>query len=321
MRAFLTFLVLCSWIISHGNPCWAFLLPRAKITIKVVNEQGTPVEMARVGLGFERNTGWGTKEIPVVGFTDDTGVFAGSAFAMDYVGYRVEKEGYYQSFGKYTFEERKLGRWLPWNPQVEVSLRRIENRVPMYARDTKKSGLEIPRQSEPVGFDLIKYDWVFPHGKGETADFVFELVTDSFGPQQYDAKLRITFSNEHDGIMIIGQDRREGSMLKLPRVAPEFGYQAALEKSRKKTPSEPIDDNFDDNNNYFFRVRSEEKNGIVIRAMYGKIQGDIKFYPSSPETAALVFTYFLNPDYTRNLEFGDNLFKDLPERERVWIGQ
>jgi hypothetical protein len=55
--------------------------------------------------------------------------------------------------------------------------------------------------------------------------------------------------------------------------------------------------------------------------MYGKIHGEIKFDPRGSKTALLGFKYYLNPDYTHNLEFDPtkNLFTDLKRGERVGI--
>jgi len=37
--------------------------------------------------------------------------------------------------------------------------------------------------------------------------------------------------------------------------------------------------------------------------MYGKIKGKIEFEPRRSKTAKIYLYYYLNPDYTRNLEF------------------
>ncbi len=58
-----------------------------------------------------------------------------------------------------------------------------------------------------------------------------------------------------------------------------------------------------------------------MRAMYGKIQGDIIFDPRGSKTTGIVFKYYLNPDFTTNLEFDPkrNLFENLKDRERVGL--
>jgi hypothetical protein len=76
----------------------------------------------------------------------------------------------------------------------------------------------------------------------------------------------------------------------------------------------------DDVSNYIFRVRSENENGTLKRAMYGKILGDIRFGPVG-ENGGFEMHYYLNPDYTQNLEFDPkrNLFVNLPEGEGVGL--
>jgi hypothetical protein len=56
-------------------------------------------------------------------------------------------------------------------------------------------------------------------------------------------------------------------------------------------------------------------------AMYGKIQGDINISAIRNNTLSIGFTYYLNPDHTRNLEFDPkrNLFQGLEGAERVGL--
>ena len=73
----------------------------------------------------------------------------------------------------------------------------------------------------------------------------------------------------------------------------------------------------------FFRVRSEIMDNKLLRAMYGKIQGDVKFYPLNANSAKIVFKFFLNPDYSQNLEYDpdQNLFLNLRDKRSLeWVG-
>ncbi|MBI5074278.1 MAG: hypothetical protein HZB62_03755 [Nitrospirae bacterium] len=309
--------MICVLMLTPGCT-WGIGLPTAKITIMIIDEGGQLIEGAKVGIGFERNTGGGTKEIPVVGFSAKNGEFTGSASAMDFVGFRVEKEDYYQSFGNYRFKDNKLGKWQPWNPEIKVVMRKIENPVPMYAQDLILShpNIVLPVVGKPVGFDLIEYDWVSPYGNGKHSDFIFNLEMRYVSGYDYDANLTITFPNKFDGIQVIKDNRKGGSVFKLPRHASEEGYQNKLTRYIKSKGPGLLESDFKDDNNYIFRVRSEVKDGKLIKAMYGKIQGDISFFPTNKpkNTARLEFKYFLNPDYTRNLEYGKNLFPGVQVR-------
>ena len=295
--------------------------PRAKVTLVVTDEQGERIEKANTGVGFERNTGWGTERTPDHGITGKDGTFSASNNTNGVIGYSATKDGYYRAYGNYYFVKNENGKWSPWNPKIQVLLRKIENPVPMYARDTKMSRLKIPETGKDIGFDLVSYDWVTPYGKGVASDFIFRLDKRFTDRNDFDGKLTITFSNAHDGIQLIKENRKNGSCFKLPRYAPENGYENSLTKTMFRTPHAYIHDNSDDNNNYIFRIRSEVKDGKLLRAMYGKIQGDVIFDPRDCNTTYIGFTYYLNPDFTRNLEFDpkENLFLNLPRLEKVCL--
>ena len=83
----------------------------------------------------------------------------------------------------------------------------------------------------------------------------------------------------------------------------------------------PFEEDYEKDNNYIFRIRSEEEDGKLVKALYGKIHGDIRFDPREGKAGAISFKYYLNPDYTRNLEFDPkrNLFKNLKSFERVGL--
>jgi len=312
--------ILIIYIISLmllSNKSYA-IFETAKITIRVVDEDNNNVDGAYVGIGFDDYRS-PTKENSVRGISDSEGRFTGSAPSTGYLGFNVTRDGYYKSIGHYSFKEKNLSGWQPWNPELRVLLRKIENPVPMYARDTKESRIEIPVVEKDVGFDLTKFDWIAPYGKGEHADFIFNLKKRFENWNDQDCVMNISFSNENDGIMLIEDDLGYGSFFKLPRYAPEMGYvdniQLFIHAGGK------WDSNLDKKNNFIFRVRSKVEKDKKIKAMYGKILGGIFFGPNFSKTATISFKYYLNPDYTRNLEFDArrNLFGNLPPLERVGI--
>lgn len=300
----------------------AFDFPEAKISIKVVDEKGNPMEAVNAGISFGEPDGKGQQKVVTEkGMTGPDGIFSASRKTINQIAYGAEKQGYYKSYGRYDFLSHAEGRWLPWNPEMTLVLRKIENPVPMYARDTHMKIITLPVANKSIGFDLIEYDWVAPYGKGKHQDFLFKLTGKYVNDYEFDAKLEISFPNKFDGIQLVKEDRSQGSMLKLPRFAPETGYQSKLTKSKSRSPGNPLKQDSQDDNNYIFRIRSEERNGKLIRAMYGKIQGDIVFDVEKSGNASIIMKYYLNPDYTRNLEFdiNRNLFTDLQSFERVGL--
>jgi hypothetical protein len=295
----------------------------AKITIVVVDEFDRPIEGANVGIGFQYDKSWATDVRGARGLTDVNGKFSASNTGNVYIGYGARKDGYYESSNRYQFEESSLAVWKPWNPELKVILRKIENPVPMYARDLRRllKALVIPVADKEVGFDLIEFDWVVPYGRGFVSDFIFYLTMIDNSLEDYEYNLKIKFSNEFDGIIAFDEEVLHGSLLKLPRMAPVDGYKKEISSftSGLKRGAKNSSNN---NRHYIFRIRSEQEGEKLKRAMYGKIISDIDVLSvRGSKLPAIFFKYYLNPDYTRNLEFDQkrNLFGNLPERERVGI--
>jgi hypothetical protein len=90
--------------------------------------------------------------------------------------------------------------------------------------------------------------------------------------------------------------------------APADGYLKEISKEKTIVPGKGYKSNEKKNANYLFRVRTKtDKDGNIVKAMYGKIGGEFKFGPNG----SVVFGYYFNPDGTRNLEHDTkkNLFK------------
>jgi len=314
-RKFIT-TVLVALLMFICSPDLAQAFGMAKITVKVVDETDKPVEAAEVQLCFFG--GCLTKDV-VQGDTDKEGIFSISGSSSDgVIGGSVHKEGYYYStFGK-SFTRRNLGMWQPWNKEIKVLLRPMVNPAPMYVRSKT---IILPFANQELGFDLIKFDWIAPYGLGTVADFIFKVERRFKSYGDCAATLTTTFSNKYDGIqsfkLDMGGDFGYGSRFRTPRHAPETGYQDKLvtrfDTSSPETYAYKTTDTF-----HFFRVRSEmDENGNLKRAMYGKIRGDLVARPLKDEVAQLELCFWLNPDYTRNMEFDidSNLFSPLPKGE------
>ena len=294
-------------------------LGMAKLVIKAVDEDGRPMEGAKVELQFQ---GGGLEKDATRGVTDDHGVFSATGFSSDGMsGGGVDKEGYYTSAFHHDFYRKTFGMWQPWGKELMVVMRPIVNPVPMYARN---SWFYIPEVGKEIGFDLTKADWVIPYGQGTQSDFIFKVERRYNSIDDFDATLTMTFTNPYDGILNIkdggGGDYNVGSRFRLPRIAPLTGYEKKLVQ-RLSTSDPGFYANNPDDNNYIFRVRSEvDVDGKLKRAMYGKIRGTVFVEPRSSKTGGIRLYYYLNPDYTPNLEFDPNrnFFSNLPQGE--WAG-
>ena len=238
---------------------------------------------------------------------------------------RIGATAYYRDMGgELRFSNVVNDQWQPWNPTVDIQLKAVIDPIPMYARFLRSQSLPIPVYNQPLGYDLIKSDWLPPHGKGETADFVFRLDcqlrgTREDGLQMFDAALTLSFSNDGDGIQEVEALPGVGSVFRLSRFAPESGYKTNWVS---RTFAHENDDSceYKENQNFFYRVRTKkEAGGQIISALYGKIVGPI-FYEVRARGANMQLRYYLNPTPNdRNMEFDPsrNLFTDLASAEQV----
>jgi len=284
--------------------------PTAKLTAKIVDENGASIQGASVCLSFsaaKHGDGGGLKSFGKEGLSDKNGLFLDSSETLPLVGVVVDKDGHYRSIQKYEFKSSSLllNRWEPWNPTIEVVLKKKRNPVPMYMGGMDWAA--IPKLDEPVGFDLERGDWVVPYGKGTVNDFVFVFKSTQRAWTDYESSYTLRFANEKDGIQEFVFDRNNQSLYRWPFEAPETGYLPTLQKYRNDSPATNLQTNERKEINYIFRVRTKtDKNGNIVAATYGKITGEIRIVPGK-----IQFSYSFNPDGTRNLEEDPekNLFK------------
>jgi hypothetical protein len=308
-------LMLVITLLSSG--CAVAGLPKAKITYRVVDQEGNPIVGAHVDVGFVEASGRS-----VTGFTDTNGIFVAEDISSGGAGSLVKKEGFYWGGGgcSYTNLNKLLHRFEPWNPTVEVVMKEIRNPVSMVQIDGRKR-FKCPAYNKSLGFDFEKGDWVAPYGVGRTTDMI--LTYTPFENVITGGTCRISFTNEFDGIMEYPFDPQDRSWFKWPYDAPEAGYTNSLSRYYKAYDYElnyselypndayfknkPIhrgvkrEDNAkeDEEINYIFRVRSViDEDGNLVKACYGKIQGEIHIGWAN----TLRLKYWFNPHWTRNLE-------------------
>ena len=147
-----------------------------------------------------------------------------------------------------------------------------------------------------------------PYGQGTHRDFVFKLTGKITGRNEYDFTQTLTFSNDGDGIQQYDAHPLYGSRLRLPHEAPLEGYQDKWVQRKASTFDRFLHNDFPENRNYFFRVRTiKDDKGNIESALYGKIYGNIGLSISK----SISILYYLNPDSNdRNLEsdYKKNLF-------------
>jgi hypothetical protein len=231
------------------------------------------------------------------------------------VGFTVKKEGFWTSELGYDFtvedrvDERDGSPNGHYRKAFTIVLRKKVNPRPLYVQRVK--WLTVPGYDQSYGFDLEKGDWVAPNGEGVYSDFIFKVSGTGLPFPEYKGELKLTFSNEKDGLIEIRDDGIKQSKLFLGTKAPDEGYvdqviwQIGLVSiggkhvSITKPPYEVLE-NLD---GYWFRVRSENKRPNQIRSRYGKILGPIQFEVRDGPKPLINFTYYLAPDYEPYVEW------------------
>lgn len=307
------FMALCAVSLSIGTVCGAVAqepaMPAVPITVEVHvrDPDGLPVKGATVHLALPRYR-LGDKDHHAETSTDESGIATVSGIAQQDYQVGVDKVGYYHTTGPHRGINTPKGfqQYAVGVQRMDLELRPIRNPIRSITKFVNR--MQLPAFAKPVGFDLEMGDWVAPYGKGRMADFIFKLEGRFSAPRDYDQTFTLTFSQPQDGILLVKYPVRTGSAFKFPYEAPLTGYESrCLWRLRWNGAEGSVGTTFDltGETNYIFRVRSEvDEAGNVVRAWYGVVSGDFIPVGGNQDLGRNIsFTYALNPDGTRNLEF------------------
>jgi hypothetical protein len=279
-------------------------IPDARLTVKVVDDDGSPVSGANVAFFFckEFDGNAVAKFEQVTGFD---GLATGEGATEGRFTINVSKPGYYISGAPMPeFRDTVGGRWQPWGATVSTVLRKVGDPVPMYVR---KFGSEIPEVGTQCGFDMLEGDWVAPYGQGKVSDFTVTLSRRYGGWRDFEVQAEIVFPDKYDGIQAVDLPKEFSySAFRWPRLAPTVGYQPSFVAINAWYPKDSGKTAVRSDNgaqNYYFRIRTVVQDGQIISALYGKIHGGIAVEPRGAKLCVIGFNYYLNPvSLDRNME-------------------
>lgn len=280
--------------------------------IQIVDRDGVPVANIPV------NTEWGASGV-VTAVTDGNGMIStsGTAYIGEVLVTVFDVPGMYYHHTDLPFREYQLAsngnpaRWLPWDALYTVSVKRIKQPVPMYAKNVL---VPIPRQDTPLGFDLERGDWVEPYGCGRISDFVFQFHKEGDRMENLAAELTLGFSGSQDGLIHVPKPKRT-SELASEYQAPADGY--APKWTGWFGPAAGKKAWVPDQNGYF-RIRTQTDDaGRLTNAWYGKLYDNFRVTALITSEPHLKFTYYVNPSGERNVEFDltRNLLRGLSDDE------
>lgn len=293
---------------------------RAKVTLHVVDQDGNDVTNADVNIHFSCN---GRENKPIKGKTDAKGYFTAADRLTGEIIYIVTKEGYYRTRTVFWLMQRDIrsfenGRWIPWNPTLQVTLKAVRKPIPMVA---KKFEGALPKNEE-IGFDCMTGDLLAPYGKGKTEDFKFKYTSEC--RVWYDGNM----TNRLDIIVpsqggLMQRKKDDYSLLISTHEAPVDGYLSQVTYSLKRTEAKIIEQIDLPESEYLLfssRVKKdhlekihEQNFGKIYSILYGE-------NPDKKNSGVIRFTYYFNPTPNdRNLEFDgkNNLF--APDHEDPFI--
>lgn len=281
------------------SSCAGIGFGKPEIMIQVVDENQTPVTDVDVSfsfLNYPQDDKFMTK-------TDKDGFARVKKYGDQRVSITAEKIGYYYSERVVEFNNGSKSK-TNYDQIHEIILKKKRKPIPMYAKRIVQ--IKVPLLDNPVGFDLEVSDWVKPYGEGKNSDFIVNYHRTSENEDWFNT-VEITFSNELDGIQEFIFAKGDTSSFKWPFLAPITGYKNKLVKEKSFVLNKGSRTNINDKNNYIFRVRTQlDQTGNINKYLVGKILGDFDIGGQM-----IAFTYYLNPDGTRNLEFDpkQNLYK------------
>ncbi len=152
----------------------------ARVEFSVSDEIGNPIRGAKVNVFFDMADR--SKGERMIVTTDANGVCMAEAKTKGVMEIEVSGDGYYRTKDRISLiamgQEHEVvgGRWMPWGMRRDVVLRPIS--CPKAVRLVIHDWIDTKVINEWVGFDLQKYDYVAPVGKGEVGDMEIKFDWD-----------------------------------------------------------------------------------------------------------------------------------------------
>ena len=306
--------------VAGGRNAMAIPDCSGKVTLHVVDDNGTAVADARVATHFSPHDALGEK----ITDADGKAEVSGKPVFGD-MSYSVSKEGYYTSNGRYCFDAvpgayRQLGRWHPWNATHSVVLKRRLNPIEGAGHPASWRPLAgvCPEADKWFGYDLLLGDWTPPLGKGQVSDIAFcfkpgeersKTVRTAHGPMELretPCQLLVRFAGRGNGY--IRREKDVWSHFWFDYAAPTDGYGHELPlRVGEHEDFHLIGPDFAERDYLIVRIRTRfDKEGNIEHARYGIISGPIRSKWSGKGEIGEM-QYWFNPvDNDSNLE-QDNL--------------
>lgn len=264
------------------------------VSLTIVDHTGKNLPDAQCIIQFNQ-TKTGKSEL-IKGTTNIDGIFSTKVNTLENLYVEVTKTDYYQSR---VYD-------IPGNENFAKSISLIPKLNPnslyvKYYSGNSTEGLKFPGVDQWYNYDLKIGDWTQPNGRGVTSDLKMRLHCDE--KSLTDTTLELEANEDGSGFYSV-DEIISYSELKLPHQAPENNYV-------KRIIIRGSD--WESYRGLFLKSRVQlDKEGKIISANYGKIQGAITIN----RQGTVGFTHYFNATPNdRNLEFDPsrNLLKSADE--------
>ena len=298
---------------QHTPRLWDFTVIVSDKTSKRLQDVGYIITY------YENKDGKWSKQ-RLEGVTDASGSFSFKKKSLHMLSVSLRKDGYFSAGMRPELSQLVIedGRWLPEGALFEVKMVEKEGERPLMAKQMDPAAQQtlIPHENEPIGYDLMKGDWVEPFGKGKINDLVFQArkTESAQGPLYAFVEYHVMAEGKGNGLIQVYNPKKglvkNTLKLKLGTTAPDKGYKSKFEfvhamgKGAEKYEKEPKDTAWDGKtlrdqaDGYWVRIRSEvdPKTGEIISAHYGKIVSPFRIFSTRDGKLEVRFDYQISPD-------------------------
>ncbi len=251
---------------------------KVKEVLRVVDQDGLPVAGAKVWGGFQ--TGDGLNDFtPIDGVTDTNGVYVIEGKCTRGLRCRVTYDGYYKSVFELTdygtSSKPVNGTWQPYGMNHTLVLNKIINPQPLVCHIY--DSLKIPVYDEWIGFDLEKYDYVSPYGKGLEKDMLLRFTLKTTSREDYHKTMEVSFANNPFAGAYEMPRNTESEFQSVYHADTNATYRPSFFYSYNRTLEKGIDSSnrLQKDKYLIFRTRTKvDAEGRLVSAHYGKIYGD-----------------------------------------------
>lgn len=254
----------------------------ANIVYQVVDDAGMPVSNALVHVWFRSDY----PKLDVrdwVSSTDANGEFVAESITNERLSVGIDKEGYYHTFDRVCFRsnENKYkvvnGKWQPYGETRMVVLKKIRKPGALCVPACRvRVESTVPTYGEWLPFDLEKFDWVTPRGKGAHADVLLRFkrrITEKWNDFKYEMEVSFT-NNPFAGVVEMKKDCNS-DLTTIYNADPNAVFTPTFRYYLERTPGGGSKSVILDGNSYLiFRTRTTvDSEGKLKTAHYGTIHG------------------------------------------------